>query len=127
MAVAAGVLNETRRRTLEAVCDTYVPSIEVDTDDQVMREYMARSASDLGVAAQLEGLMAQAMMPEDIEAMGGLLDALAAQGLVDMPVEARLQVLNAVRASSPEAKLGINQLKGLTLLFFYSLPDEQGR
>jgi len=31
MAVVAGVLNDTRRRTLEAVCDTVVPSIEVFT------------------------------------------------------------------------------------------------
>ena len=30
MAVAVGVLSATRRRTLEAVCDTFAPSIELD-------------------------------------------------------------------------------------------------
>jgi hypothetical protein len=60
MAVAAGVLNETQRRTLEAVCDTYAPSVEVDDDPT---GFFARAASDLGLAGQIEGLMGQAMVP----------------------------------------------------------------
>ena len=52
-----------------------VPSVEYDGDDEVMRAYMARSAGDMGVAAQIEGLMAQAMLPEEIEGFGQLLDA----------------------------------------------------
>ena len=36
MAVMAGVLDETRRRTLEALCDTIVPSVQYDGDDETV-------------------------------------------------------------------------------------------
>ncbi len=127
MAVMAGVLDETRRRTLEALCDTIVPSAPYDGDDETMRAFMARSASDMGVAAQIEGLMAQAMLPEEIEGFGMLLDGLAQAEFATMPLEVRTQVLKQVAASGPEAKLGVKVFKNLTLLFFYALPDEQGR
>jgi choline dehydrogenase-like flavoprotein len=80
MAVAVGVLSDTRRRTLEAVCDTFVPSIAVDDCGPVLRDFYARSASDLGVCAQIEGLLGQGMMPQEIEALGQLLDAFAEHG-----------------------------------------------
>src|SRR2546423_1440150 len=127
MAVMAGVLTETQRRTLEALCDTFVPSVEYDGGDDVMRAYMARPASDLAVAAQIEGLMAQAMMPEEIEGFGLLLDGLAALDFAAMPVEARTQVVQQVAASGPEGKLGMRIFKNLTFLFFYALPDEHGQ
>src|SRR5919198_124585 len=127
MAVMAGVLNETQRRTLEALCDTVVPAVEYDGDDETMRAFMARSASDMAIAAQIEGLMAQAMMPEDIAGFAGLLDGLAQADLASLPLEARTAVLKQVAASAPEAKLGVKVFKNLTLLFFYALPDEQGR
>jgi choline dehydrogenase-like flavoprotein len=127
MAVMAGVLSETRRRTLEALCDTFVPSAEYDGDDDVMRAYMARPASDLAVAAQIEGLMAQAMLPEEIEGFGLLLDGLAALDFAAMPVDARTQVVQQVAASGPEGKLGMRIFKNLTFLFFYALPDEHGQ
>jgi len=122
MAVVTGALSETRRRTLEAVCDTVAPSVEVDTDDAVLTDFFARAASELGVAAQLEELMAQSMMPEEIEAMGQLLDAIGDNEFAEQPLEVRTQILHAVANSSPEAKLGVRQLRALTLLFFYALP-----
>ncbi|MFL5827547.1 MAG: FAD-dependent oxidoreductase [Thermoleophilaceae bacterium] len=125
MAVIAGVLSETRRRTLEAVCDTFVPAVEAADADDTMRAFLARSASDIGVPAQIEGLMAQAMMPEEIEGMGQLLDGLAQHDFAGLPVEARLELLRQVMASSQEAKLGVRSLKGLTQMFFYGLPDPQ--
>jgi choline dehydrogenase-like flavoprotein len=127
MAVVVGVLSETRRRTLEAICDTIAPSIEVDSEDAVVREFYARAASDLGVAAQLEGLMAEAMLPDEIEGIGQLLDAIGDNEFVERPVEVRTEILRAVANSSPEAKLGVRQLRALTLLFFYALPDAAGR
>ncbi len=126
MAVVAGVLSDTRRRTLDAACDTFAPSIDVDTDDAVLSAFFARSASDLGIPAQLEGLMAQSMVPEEIEGMGQLLDAIGDNEFAEQPLEVRTQILHAVADSSPEAKLGVSQLRGLTLLFFYSLPDAGG-
>ena len=126
MAVAVGVLSDTRRRTLEAICDTFAPSIEVDGDGQALRDFYARSASDLGVPAQIEGLLTQSMMPEEIEAFGQLLDAFAAQDFTSMALGARTEILHLVAASGPEAKLGVRRLRGLTFLFFYGLPDESG-
>jgi choline dehydrogenase-like flavoprotein len=126
MAVTAGVLNDTRRRTLEAVCDTFAPAIEIDGNDDVLRDFYARSASDLGVASQIEGLLAQSMLPEEIEALGQLLDAFVEHDFANLPLAARTELLHQIAASSPEAKLGVRQLRGLTFLFFYGLPDEYG-
>jgi len=125
MAVMAGVLGETRRRTLEALCDTFVPSVPYEGGDETMRAFMARSATDMGVPSQIEGLMAQAMLPEEIEGFGQLLDGLGDFGA--LPLDARTQALTQIAASSPEAKLGLKVFKGLTFLFFYALPDEQGQ
>lgn len=126
MAVAQAVLTDARRLTLEALCDTFVPAIESDSGDPVEAEFMARSASALQVAAQIEALLADAMEAEEIEAVGGLLDALSAEGFDEAPLEARTAIVHAFREQDPAAKLGLQQLKGLTLLFFYALPDEAG-
>ena len=125
MAVMAGVLSPIRRRTLEALCDTFVPSVPYEGGDETMRAFMARSATDMGVPSQIEGLMAQAMLPEEIEGFGQLLDGLGDFGA--LPLDARTQALTQIAASSPEAKLGLKVFKGLTFLFFYALPDEQGQ
>ena len=87
---------------------------------------MARSASDIGVAAQIEGLMAEALLPEEILLVGGLLDALAEHGFADADEAARTEMVHGFSAQDDEAKLGLLQLKALTLLFFYALPDEAG-
>jgi len=127
MAVTVGVLSDTRRRTLEAVCDTFAPSLQVDEEtDETLREFYARSASDLGVPAQIEGLLAQTALPEEIEAFGQLLDGFAAQDFAALALPARTELVHAVAASSPEAKFGVRQLRALTFLFFYGLPDEAG-
>src|SRR5918992_1499309 len=124
MAVAAGVLDETQRRTLEAVCDTFAPAVEAETDDAALKDFYARSAGDLGVAAQIEGLMADAMTPEQIAGYAELLDALAEHDFANLPLEARTQALHDTAESSHEAKLGVQSFKGLTFLFFYGLVDE---
>ena len=126
MAVAVGVLSDTRRLTLGAICDTFAPSIEVDAGGQVLRDFYARSASDLGVPVQIEGLLGQAMMPEEVEALGQLLDAFAEHDFSGLPLAARTELLRLVAASGPEAKLGVRRLRGLTFLFFYGMPDESG-
>jgi choline dehydrogenase-like flavoprotein len=127
MATTVGVLSETRRQTLEAICDTFAPALEAPGGDEAERAFYARAASDLGVAAQIEGLLATTAMPEDIEAFGQLLDAFAAEDIAGMDLAARTALVNAIAASSPEAKLGVRQLRGMTFLFFYALPDESGR
>ena len=126
MAVTVGVLSDTRRRTLEEVCDTFAPSLE-GGEGQAGEDFFARSASDLGVAAQIEGLLAQTALPEEIEALGQLLDVISAQGFGAAGLEERTALLHAIAGSSPEAKLGVRQLRAMTFLFFYGLPVEQGR
>ena len=127
MAVAQSVLSETQRETLEALADTFVPGVEVDSHDPLERQFMARAASDLGVAAQIEGLMAEALLPEAIALVGGLLDALAEQSFAEADLATRTQLVHGFSEQDADAKLGLLQLKGLTLLFFYALPDAAGQ
>ena len=101
MAVAQAVLTDTQRSVLEALCDTFVPAVEFDTSDPVERDFMARAASDLPVAAQVEGLMAEALVHAEIEAFGGLLDALAAKGFLDADLEARTAMIHAIGDADP--------------------------
>ncbi len=119
------MLSEVQRATLETLCDTFVPPVESDTGDPVEKAFLARTAGDMRIAAQIEAMLADALTPEEVAHLGGLLDALAEQGLAaGVPVEACTQIVLGVRAASPEAKQGLTQLKGLTLLLFYGLPDE---
>ena len=128
MTVLAAVLGDVQRRTLEAVCDTVVPSVPADGEAQdAIRDYLRRAASDLRVAGQIEGLMGQAMPPEQIQGFAELLDGLARHDFAHVPVEARTAILHEVAGSSHEARLGLLALRNLTLLFFYALPDENGR
>src|SRR5690349_13139441 len=126
MAVTVGVLSDTRRRTLEEVCDTFAPSLD-GGEGAAGEAFFARSAADLGVAAQIEGLLAQTALPEEIEAFGQLLDAIAAQSFGAADLDGRTALLHGIADSSPEAKLGIRQLRAMTFLFFYGLPDEMGQ
>jgi choline dehydrogenase-like flavoprotein len=121
------VLTEAQRRTLESVCDTVVPGVQTDEHDPVLRDYLARAASDLGVAEQFEGLMAQAMVAEEVQGFAELLDGLAAHDFAALPLDARTQILHEVAASSHEARLGVLALRNATMLFFYGLPDAEGR
>jgi choline dehydrogenase-like flavoprotein len=126
MLTTQAVLTDAQRATLQALCDTFVPSIAADVGDEVERAFLARAASDLQVPAQIEGLMADAMAPEDIAQFAGLLDALAAEGFADAPLDARTQMVHAF-SEDPAAKLGLKAFRGLTFLFFYAAPDESGR
>src|SRR4051812_21851250 len=88
---------------------------------------MARAASDMDIPAYIEQTFADTLMPEEIEAFAGLLDALAAESFARAELAARTAIVHAFRDQDREAKLGLHSLKALTMLFFYALPDEQGR
>ncbi len=89
------MLTDTQRLTLEALCDTFAPAVDSDSGDEVERQFMARAASELGVAAQIEGLMGDVMMPDEIAGFAGLLDALDAEGFAGADVDARTAVIHA--------------------------------
>jgi choline dehydrogenase-like flavoprotein len=128
MTVIAAVLSGLQRQTLEAVCDTVVPAIDPgEGDGGALASYLARPAGELSVAEQIEGLMAQAMPPEQIQGFAELLDGLAEQDFAQLPLQARTEVLHAVAGSSHEARLGVLAIRNLTFLFFYGLTDEYGR
>jgi choline dehydrogenase-like flavoprotein len=127
VAVAASVLTDVQRENLAALCDTFVPSVDAQTGDPVERDFMARAASDMDIPAMIEQTFADTLMPEEIAGFAGLLDALGAEGFAGAELDARTAMVHAFRDQDPEAKLGLHSLKGLTMLFFYALPDEAGR
>jgi choline dehydrogenase-like flavoprotein len=116
-------LNETQRETLRAVCDTVVPRIDGREDPD---GYWARTASDLGVDSALERLIAG--LPEDL-AVGlfFLLEVLAAQGFAAASQEERERQLEGLAELSPDAALGVQAYRQLTLLLDYGMAGETGR
>ncbi len=126
MAVMASVFNEAQRETLAALCETFVPAVETDSLDPVEAEFMRRSAVDMQIQTHIEGMLAEGMTPEEVAGVAGLLDALAEQGLADVPMEVRTQIVHGMADADPLAKLGLRQLKGITMLLFYGLPDDRG-
>lgn len=125
MTTVEAVLTDRQRATLEALCDTFVPSIEVDTHDAVERAFMARAATDMLVPAQLEELLGQVMLAEELAQFAGLLDALAAEGFLDADLAGRTALIHGF-SQDPAAKLGLKAFRNLSFLFFYAAPDAEG-
>ena len=109
---AATAFNDTQRETLDALCETFVPSVEVDTMDPVEAAFMRRSALDLQLPAQIEEMLAEAMTADELAAVGDLLHALDEQGIAEVPIDVRTQIVQGMAAADPEAKLGLGQLRG---------------
>ena len=59
--------------------------------------------------------------------MAGLLDALAGEDFASLDIDGRTAVVTAMAGADADAKLGLAQLRGLTMLLFYALPDDEGR
>ncbi len=115
------VLSEVQRAALQALCDTFVPSIEREHDPT---GFWARSASDLQIPQVIEERLAGGLVPEEqLDGLRRLLDALAEQGIVAAPPQAREAIVLGVMDSGPEALAGLGGIKGLTHLLFYALPD----
>jgi choline dehydrogenase-like flavoprotein len=118
---AAGVLSDSQRKTLRAVCDTVVPALERDRDPDGL---WARKASDLGVDQAAADLIEEIPDPEMRAGMAELLQAIGGQGLLRAPTqESREQILRNIALSSPEAAGGVNALIGMTLFLHYGAPD----
>jgi choline dehydrogenase-like flavoprotein len=117
-------LSDAQRETLRAVCDTVVPRFERDEDPHGL---WARAATDLGIDAGVEQLLA--LMPEEQQAgMAQLLDALEQSGFTRVSQRSREQILRNVAMVGPEAAAGVNGLVGMTLFLHYGAPDpETGR
>src|SRR4051794_4537078 len=115
------MLNEMQRETLQAVCDTIVPSIERADDPHGV---WARKASDLGVPQMLEDTFAL-MPPEQQQGMLQLLDGLGAQQFARCSQLSREQILRNVSLLGSQAAAGVGALVGLTLFYNYGAPDPE--
>ena len=115
------VLSEVQRATLARLCDTFVPAIARDEDPT---GFWGRAASDLGVPQVVEDHLASGAIPEEgVEGLRQLLDALAAQGLMEADQAGREALLHGFMDSGPDALAGVAALRGLTMLLFYAIPD----
>ena len=117
------MFSDEQRATLEALCDTVVPSVERRDDPD---GFWARSAGDLGVAAGVEQVVAGIADPAVRGGLVTLLDVLAQQGLTRAPSQlSREQIVRNVAWASPPAAQGLAALQAITLFLFYGAPDPQ--
>lgn len=118
-AATSELLDDAQRRTLVALCDTFVPAIERPDDPH---GFWGRAASHLGVPEAIEQALGN--VPEElVEGLRRLLDALAAQGLEGASREVRERIVHGFADSGGDALAGIHALKGLTMTLHYALPD----
>jgi choline dehydrogenase-like flavoprotein len=114
-------LDEGQRATLRAFCDTIVPRIEHSPDPD---GFWGTAATDLGVPAGVEELLAG--IPDEV-IRGGLvqlIDVLVSQGLDQAPSQlSREQLLRNMQLASPDAAAGIAALTAMTLFLHYGAPD----
>ncbi|HKG80856.1 MAG TPA: hypothetical protein VKA78_15575, partial [Pyrinomonadaceae bacterium] len=113
-------LNETQRAVLQALCDTFVPSIKVANDPT---SFWARTASDLGVDCVLAKNLREDVPPKLYQGLVGLLDALAAKGFVKATQNQRENILTQISGSSPQAGAGVAFYQKQTVLLTYGLPE----
>ena len=134
----AGWLSPDEFRLIEAMCDTFFPSLEPPGgSSEVMTAYFRRSARDLHVPY----LVAETLAQENAEAqtefrqllalmsspLSGLLLVGRPQTFLALSQEQREKYLLAM-ANSPLAQLrqGYQAIKRLASFIYYSVPDPQG-
>jgi choline dehydrogenase-like flavoprotein len=119
----AGVLSDSQRAILTAVCDTVVPSLPRERDPDGL---WGRKASDLGVDAGAAQLISEIPDPELRGGLLQLIDAVGGQGITRAPSqESREQILRNTALSDPRAAAGVAALIGMTLFLHYGAPDPQ--
>jgi choline dehydrogenase-like flavoprotein len=123
---AGGVLTDAQQRTLTAICDTVVPSLERGRDSDGL---WGRKASDLGVDLGVAQLISEIPDPELRGGLLALIDAIGGQGITRAPSqESREQIMRNTALSDPRAAAGVAALIGMTLFLHYGAPDpETGR
>src|SRR5205085_1906269 len=113
-------LNENQRAVLQALCDTFVPSIKVASDPI---GFWARTASDLGVDCVLVRNLMEDVPPKLYQGLIGLLDELAKKDFVKAPQSQREAILTQISGSSPQAGAGVSFFQKQTVLLTYGLPE----
>ena len=119
MAVSV-VLSEIQRDTLRALCDTFVPGVDVPGDRSA---FYARTASDLDVPDAVEQALADTVPEDELDGLRQLLDAIADEGFGAADPATREAIVKAFMEAGPESLAGMSAFKGLTLMLFYGMPD----
>lgn len=116
-------LTQNQATVLKTLCDTFVPSIQVDNDPT---GFWARTASDIGA----DRVIAQALFNDVTEdqraALVGLLDELARHKFVGASQEQREKTMRSIATSSSAAERLVTYYHRQTLLLTYGLPEEPG-
>jgi acyl-CoA reductase-like NAD-dependent aldehyde dehydrogenase/choline dehydrogenase-like flavoprotein len=119
------LFTDEQRATLQALCDTFIPSLDPPDDDRENAPFWRRAASDLSVPEGVEvALLGAQLKPEQAQGLRALLDALRENGMSRAtPVEAREQIVQAFQAAGPEPLTGLSTFFGLAGSIFYGMPD----
>jgi acyl-CoA reductase-like NAD-dependent aldehyde dehydrogenase/choline dehydrogenase-like flavoprotein len=122
---SSDLFTDDQRRTLAVLCDTLVPSLPPPPGEADPDGFWARAASHLGIPEAIEFALVRSGAPaEQIEGLRGLLDSLAAEGMIaEAPQETREAIVHAFADSGPEGLAGIAAIRGLTTSLHYGLPD----
>lgn len=113
-------LTDGQRAVLQAMCDTFVPSIDIPNDPL---GFWHRSASDIGVDCVLSRNLVQDVPESLYQGLTGMLDALAAKGFVNASQEQRESILLQISSSSPQVNAGVTFFQKQTVQLTYALPE----
>jgi choline dehydrogenase-like flavoprotein len=116
-------LSDTQSIVLRALCDTFVPSIQVPDDPL---GFWARTASEIGADRVIARSLFNDLPANLRDALVGLLDGLSTQGFLKVPQEQRENMLAQISSSSPQSENLITYYQKQTLVLTYGLPEEPG-
>jgi choline dehydrogenase-like flavoprotein len=118
----ADQMTEERRAALRALCDTVVPSIERESDPT---GFWGRRATDVGVDAAIEDAL-PALPDDQRDGLLQLLDGLAAQGITQLSLASREQLLRNTMYLGSATAVGVRSIIATILYLSYGLPDAGG-
>jgi choline dehydrogenase-like flavoprotein len=114
-------LSETQSTILRELCDTFVPSIQVNEDPV---GFWTRTASAIGSDKAIAKSLFNDV-PEPVRnALIGLLDDLGTRGFANAPQQQREKLLSELSNSSPQLEGLITYFQKQTLVLTYGLPEE---
>lgn len=120
-------LDTAARAMLTVLADTFAPAVRPprpQVDDPT--GFWGRRASDLDVGEQLAQRLTELLRPEELAELTTLLDVLRRTGFARLPQGGREGVLRLLAAASPDARAGLDGLRGLALQLFYGGVDDTG-
>lgn len=118
---------DARMRTLEVLCDTYIPAVappDVEAHDPT--GFWGRTASDLEVAPRLRDWLDEDASEKDRDGLLKLLDLLRFSGFNLMPQGAKEGLLRALHRANDDIALGLDTFRGGAMMLFYGAQAPDG-